>query len=176
MTVVLAPPHLTEEARHDWQLLQARTRDRQVFDPGHADLLPGAARQWVLHAIKPGTPLLRSVVLKTHGAIRLGQWRRLDAVQVAHRVIASIPVGEEHFDVTLNVAPDGRLTRVSVSRWGNPDKGAYRNHLFGVECEREVTVDGFTIPAWVRGGWWPGTERRAEGEFIRFSVDDALFR
>jgi hypothetical protein len=257
MTVIVAPPYVTGQARRDWAVLQAETAGAPTFESWQADPLPGPARRWVRHAIVPGTPLLRSVVLTTHGQIRLGGWRRFDAVQVLapmegfvwaarawlgpvpvrgfdryragvgemrwrvlktfsvmsgsgpditksaagrlacefvmapaaaldprvrwkpvddHQVIATLPVGGENYDVTLSVASTGALTRVTVERWGNPGNGAFGRHPFGVECGREITFDGFTIPAWVQGGWWPGTERWADGEFIRFSVEDALFR
>ncbi|MDP4510074.1 DUF6544 family protein [Nonomuraea turcica] len=257
MTVVVAPPYLTQEARRDWDLLQRQTAGAAAFDPACADLLPEPARRWVLHAIAPGTPLLRAIVLSMHGTIRLGPWRRFHASQVLlplegfvwcasaylgvlpvhgfdryragvgemrwrllralpvmsgggsditrsaagrlacefvlapaaaldprvrwkvldeRRAVVTLPVGTEDHEVTLTVAPDGRLESVTMSRWGNPDKGAYREHLFGVECEGEITFDGFTIPAGIRGGWWQGTERWADGEFIRFTIDDALFR
>ncbi|MFB9476675.1 DUF6544 family protein [Nonomuraea salmonea] len=257
MTVVLAPPHLTQQARHDWDLLQAGTPAPRPFDPAEADLLPEPARRWVLHAIEAGTPLLCSAVLRMRGDIRLGRWRRFEALQVLapmegfvwtarawmgalpvsgfdryragvgemrwrlldavpvmsgtgpditrsaagrlacefvmapaaaldprlrwkplddDRVIAVVPVGGEDFDVTLTVAPTGMLTAVTVERWGNPDKGPFRSHLFGVVCGDEATFDGFTVPARLRGGWWPGTGRWADGEFIRFKVEDALFR
>ncbi|MFF4615535.1 DUF6544 family protein [Nonomuraea jabiensis] len=257
MTVIVAPPHLTEEARHDWDVLQRATERAGVFDPGQADVLPEPARRWVLRTITPGTPLLRAVVLSMRGTIKLGAWRRFRATQVllplegfvwsasvhlgplpvhgfdryragagemrwrlldtlsmmsgtgtditrsaagrlacefvlapaaaldprvrwkaldGRRAVAGLPVGSADHDVTLTIAPDGRLERVTMSRWGNPDKGMYREHLFGVDCEDEITWDGFTLPARMRGGWWPGTERRTDGEFIRFTLDDALFR
>ncbi|MFC4119949.1 DUF6544 family protein [Nonomuraea zeae] len=257
MTVVLPPPHLTEQARQDWDLLQRQTRQPPAFDPEQAGLLPEPARRWLLRAVAPGTPLLRAAVLTMRGTIKLGEWRRFHANQVLlplegyvwsastwlglapvhgfdryragtgemrwrvfdtfpvmtgggpditrsaagrlacelvlapaaaldprvrwkaldeHHAVATVPIGGEDHEVTLAIALDGRLERVVMSRWGNPDGTAYREHLFGVECLEEGTFDGFTIPARVVGGWWPGTARRAEGEFIRFALDDALFR
>ncbi|GAA3561162.1 hypothetical protein GCM10022419_047250 [Nonomuraea rosea] len=251
MTVVVAPPHLTEQARQDWELLQRQTRQAPAFDPGQADLLPEPARRWILHAIAPGAALSRAVVLTMRGTIKLGQWRRFYATQVLlplegyvwsasawlgpapvhgfdryragagemrwrllntfpvmsgsgpditrsaagrlaceivmapaaaldprvrwkaldeQHAVATVPIDGEDHDVTLTIAPDGRLERVTMSRWGNPDGTTYREHLFGIECADEATFDGFTIPARVRGGWWP------QGEFIRFALDDVLFR
>ncbi|MGR6918232.1 DUF6544 family protein [[Actinomadura] parvosata] len=257
MTVVVAPPHLTEQARQDWDLLQSPTRRAPAFDPEQADLLPEPARRWLLHAIAPGTPLRRAVVLSMRGMIRIGEWRRfhasqallplegyvwaagtrlgpapvhgfdryragagemrwrlLDAVPVMsgsgpditrsaagrlacefvlapaaaldprvrwkalddRQAVATLPIGGEDHEVTLDIAPDGRLERVSMDRWGNPDGQAFREHRFGVECVEEGMFDGFTIPVRVVGGWWPGTDQRVEGEFIRYALDDALFR
>ncbi|MEU7746046.1 DUF6544 family protein [Nonomuraea sp. NPDC049158] len=257
MSVIVAPPYMTETACRDWDLLQAQTKDAQEFDPAQACHLPEPARRWVLHAIAPGAPLLRAVVLDMHGSIRLSTWRDFRAQQVLlpmegfvwsataylgllpvhgfdryragegemrwrlldlipvmsgagpditrsaagrlacefvmapaaaldprirwkpiddRHAVASLPVGTEDHDVTLTVAPSGALERVTMSRWGDPGEGRYRDHVFGVECGREIEFDGFTIPAYLAGGWWPGTDRWAEGEFIRFTVDDALFR
>jgi hypothetical protein len=257
VTVIVSPPHLTAQARRDWDTLQAVTGRAPLFEPGQADALPEAARRWVLHAIAPGTPLRRSVVLRSRGEIRLGTWRRFHATQALepmegfvwaatawvgplpvhgfdryrdgvgemrwrvldalpvmsgsdqditrsaagrlasefvlapaaaldarvrwkhldrYEAVASMPVGAEDFDVRITVDGDGRLTRVSVLRWGNPDGNGYAWHTFGVECGREATFDGFTIPVWLRGGWWPDTERWAQGEFIRFTIEDAVYR
>ncbi|SEG99859.1 hypothetical protein SAMN05444920_114135 [Nonomuraea solani] len=257
MTVVMAPPYLSEEARRDWELLQEPTAGARPFDPGRADLLPESARRWVLRAIAPGTPLLRGVVLTTRGTIRLNAWRDFHATQVLvplegfvwtaatrrgmlpvrgfdryragtgetrwraldtfpvmsgtgpdvsrsaagrlacelvlapaaaldprvrwkglddRQALASVPVGGEDHDVLLVVDEDGRLESVTVSRWGAPDGGPYQWQSFGVVCEGEAAFDGFTIPEGVRGGWWPGTPRWEQGEFIRFVVGDAVYR
>ncbi|WP_214321715.1 DUF6544 family protein [Nonomuraea sediminis] len=82
MTFVAAPPHLTDTAFADWDVLQAETPDPPLFDPAVTDRLPEPARAWILHAISPGTPLRKAVVLHTHGRIRLGQWRDFTADQV----------------------------------------------------------------------------------------------
>lgn len=80
--VVLAPPYLTDAARQDWQALQAPTTGAAGFDPDDVERLPEPARRWLLHAIKPGTPLRRAVVLQTHGTILLGSWLPFYASQV----------------------------------------------------------------------------------------------
>jgi hypothetical protein len=74
-------PRLPARLREDWALLTRPTEPVEPFDPEMAADLPEPARRWVLHAIAPGTPLLRRVVLAQHGAIRLGSWRRFEAVQ-----------------------------------------------------------------------------------------------
>ncbi|MEW9550214.1 DUF6544 family protein [Nonomuraea sp. NPDC050783] len=215
MTVIVAPPYLTDEARRDWDLLQEPTGRVRAFDPDQAGLLPEPARRWLLHAVAPGTPLLRAVVLSTHGTIRLNGWRDFRAQQVLaplkgyvwtadtrlgllpvrgfdryragagelrwksldeREAVASVPVDGEEHEVRLTVAADGRLERVTVPRWGNPDRGACRRHLFGVECLDELTFDGFTVPGRVRAGWWPGTPLWEEGELVRFTIDDAVYR
>ncbi|MEV4165887.1 DUF6544 family protein [Nonomuraea dietziae] len=83
MSVIVAPPRLTDSARLDWNVLQAPTPDPRPFDPADAEMLPEPARRWLLHAVRPGTPLRRSVVLRSHGAIKLGSsWRGFHARQV----------------------------------------------------------------------------------------------
>ncbi|MGP4104323.1 hypothetical protein [Nonomuraea sp. KM90] len=67
--------------------------------------------------------------------------------------------GEDH-EVTPVIAPDGRLERVTMRRWGDPGGHPFREHRLGMECLEEGTFDGFTSPARVRGGWWPGTRVR----------------
>ncbi|MFI7439988.1 DUF6544 family protein [Nonomuraea indica] len=258
MTVIVAPPHLTDAARGDWEVLQTPTPAAPRFDPAQAELLPEPARRWVLHAVAPGTPLLRAVVLDLRGTIRLGGWRPFRAAQALlpmagyvwaatarlgpvtvrgfdryrdgtgemrwrlldvlpvmsgsgpdiarsaagrlaaefvlapaaaldarvqwkalgdHQAVARLPVGEEEHEVTLTVAPDGRLEAVTLPRWGDPSgDGRFGVHPFGVECGREAVFDGFTIPAELRGGWWPGGDRWADGEFIRCTVEHARYR
>lgn len=44
----------------------------ETFDPAVVERLPAPARRYLLRAIRPGTPLARSVELRMHGAIRLG--------------------------------------------------------------------------------------------------------
>ncbi|MFI9561236.1 DUF6544 family protein [Nonomuraea endophytica] len=243
-------PHLTPQARTDWDLLAAPTQEACVFEQAQADHLPQSARRWLLHALAPGTALLRTVELAMHGTIRLGSWRPFDAVQViapllgyvwaATTHLAGLPLGgfdryrggegqmrwrllgripvmsmtgadvarsaagrlacefiltpavaldprihwkavdelhavarfaidEEDFEVTLRVGPSGALETASLSRWGNPDKRGFREHVFGVVCERESVFDGVTIPSVLRCGWWPE-------EFIRITIDWADFR
>lgn len=92
------------------------------------------------------------------------------------QAIAHIAIDGESYPVTVTVAPSGALEAVTIPRWGNPDKGEYQEHIFGVEVRAEDTFDGFTIPSVVRGGWWYGTDRWPDGEFIRFTIDLATYR
>lgn len=257
MTVIVSPPHLSGEARRDWAALQAGTGPVPRFESALADGLPEAARRWVLHAIAPGTPLLRSVVMRSRGEIRWGGWRRfraaealaamegfvwaatvwrgpvpvhgfdryyggvgerrwrmLDALPVMsgssgdvsrsaagwlaaelvlvpaaaldarvrwkdlgrYEAVASLPVGEEDVEVRLAVDDGGGPVAVTLCRWGDPDGDGYGRHPFGLVCGREGVFDGFTIPVRLRGGWWPGTGRWAQGECLRFTVEDAVYR
>jgi hypothetical protein len=72
-------------------------------------------------------------------------------------------------DVTLSVAPDGALTALHMTRWGNPGKAAFGPQPFGATMEGEVSAGGFTIPQRIAAGWLPG------GEFIRYVIERAAY-
>ena len=91
---------------------------------------------------------------------------------VAH---AHFTLGREPVDVALAL-DDGCLQFVALSRWGNPDGGAFRAVDFGAMVEQEATFGGYTIPARLRVGWYFGTDRfESEGEFFRVTIDDARY-
>jgi len=98
-------------------------------------------------------------------------WREIDD----NRAIASMVTGAFTHQVTIEVDDHGSLRTVFLPRWASPDKGPFREHLFGVECEGETTFDGYTLPASIRAGWWFGSDRWAEGEFFRCTIDRAEF-
>jgi hypothetical protein len=79
--VAEVPRRLPVALREDWAALTAPTQLPDVFDPAMVDDLPLPAQRWLRHAIAPGTPLRRAVTLRQHGRIRLGAWRRFEAVQ-----------------------------------------------------------------------------------------------
>jgi hypothetical protein len=91
------------------------------------------------------------------------------------RATAHVTIGGDLHAVTITVATTGALEAVAIPRWGDPDKGGFREHLFGAEVHREAVFDGYTIPAAVSAGWWYGTERWPKGEFIRFTIDEAVY-
>jgi hypothetical protein len=74
-------PRLPARLRLDWIALTRHTEPAPPFDPAMADHLPEPVRRWLVHAIAPGTPLRRHAILDQHGAVRLGAWRRFEAVQ-----------------------------------------------------------------------------------------------
>lgn len=74
-------PRLPARLHADWAELTRPTEHPRPFDPAMTAELPEPVRRWLCHAIAPGTPLLHRVVLAQHGAIRLGKWRRFEAVQ-----------------------------------------------------------------------------------------------
>ncbi|MBO0857387.1 MAG: hypothetical protein J2P21_02845 [Chloracidobacterium sp.] len=67
-----------------WQSLEA-TSTRQAFTEDMASDLPAPARRYILHAIKPGTPLASSVRLEMRGTMRLNpeqEWMPMKSRQV----------------------------------------------------------------------------------------------
>jgi uncharacterized protein DUF6544 len=69
--------------------------------------------------------------------------------------------------VTIAVDGSGRITRVSLKRWGNPDGGAFRLLDFGGVVEEERTFPGYTIPTRLRVGWYFGiTGVRVQGRVL----------
>jgi hypothetical protein len=99
-------------------------------------------------------------------------WREVDD----SRATAQVQVGPYSHAVTLTVAPDGRLTELVMTRWGNPDKEPFGEHVFGAALDGEATFDGFTIPRTIIAGWHYGTDRWPGGQFIRYRVGHAHFR
>jgi hypothetical protein len=76
------PRGLTDTVRTDWTDLGAATGAAARFDPAAAAAgLPEPVRRWLAHAIAPGTALLTSVELATHGTIRRGAWHSFSATQ-----------------------------------------------------------------------------------------------
>ena len=68
-----------------WSSLQVSEDSEKVFSPEMVEGLPELAQRYLLHAIKPGTPLARRVELKMSGAIKPkddGPWMSLQADQI----------------------------------------------------------------------------------------------
>jgi uncharacterized protein DUF6544 len=70
----------------------------------------------------------------------------------------------------------GGLRDFRMMRWGNPDGGPCRYHLFGGVVEEERRFGGFLLPSRVRVGWHFGTPAWKEGEFFRATIQEASFR
>ncbi|MGE5169875.1 MAG: DUF6920 family protein [Rudaea sp.] len=98
---------------------------------------------------------------------------RVDAAGLAH---AQLPIGDTAMDIALALS-QGSVQSVALSRWGNPEGGAFREVAFGAHVDQEATFDGYTIPVRLRVGWHFGTERfEGEGLFFRVTIDDAVYR
>lgn len=75
------PRGLTGDVRSDWADLGAPTGAPARFEAEMTAALPEPARRDRMRQPPPGTPLLNSVELVTHGQIRLGAWRGFTATQ-----------------------------------------------------------------------------------------------
>lgn len=69
------------QARADWEALTA-VHGTGAADRSRLEALPEPARRWLDHAVPPGSPAARGVVIDTRGEIRLGRWRPFRARQV----------------------------------------------------------------------------------------------
>ena len=86
----MAPiPSLTRVAGHaaapaagTWERLSRGQPNPGRFDPVMAAGLPEPACRWLTHAILPGTPLARAVIVEMEGHIHLGRWLPFRAVQL----------------------------------------------------------------------------------------------
>lgn len=93
----------------------------------------------------------------------------------ASRATATVTNGPFTHQVTVGISPDGHLESVSLPRWGNPDGGAHREHVFGVVLEGDQQMGGYRVPRNMRAGWWFGTPRWTDGEFFRATIDSMEF-
>jgi len=101
------------------------------------------------------------------------RWRAGDAS------VALVGVSIGGYETELRMTLDhGRLIAVGLSRWGNPDGGAFREAPFGAYVDQEATFGGYTIPARLRIGWYFDDAARfdADGKFFEVSIDDATYR
>lgn len=86
----------------------------------------------------------------------------------------TLTIDGEPIPLTLTVEPDGRLRSATLHRWGNQTED--RRHAlipFGVDVLEERSIDGYTIPIRLAGGWWFGTARYFE--FFRPVIERADF-
>ena len=88
-----------------------------------------------------------------------------------HHATATVGTGPFRHRVTVEVDESGALRSVSLPRWGDPDGGPHAEHVFGVSMDGSIEVSGQLVPRQLRAGWWFGTDRFAEGEFFRASID-----
>jgi hypothetical protein len=101
------------------------------------------------------------------------RWRALDAGGAQ----ASVSIAGRTVDLRLAL-DHGCLTSVGLSRWGNPDGGAFCETPFGAHVDQEATFGGYTIPVRLRVGWHFDDVARfdAEGKFFEVSIDAASYR
>ncbi len=90
---------------------------------------------------------------------------------------ARITVLGETADLQLTVDPEGRLQSLRMLRWGNPNSQAFRYVDFGAIVNEERTFQGYTVPTKLRIGYYIDSDRfESDGEFIRITIDDAVFQ
>lgn len=86
-------------------------------------------------------------------------------------ISAMLRIDEAIFELRLSLHPDGRVASAVVDRWGDPENaGRWGCHPFGFETIAHASFAGVTIPCRRCAGWFFGTERWAEGEFVRFRI------
>ncbi|HLI57216.1 MAG TPA: DUF6544 family protein, partial [Actinomycetota bacterium] len=89
--------------------------------------------------------------------------------------IAVWTIGEEEHRLELTVDRGGRLRSVTARRWSNPLGEPWGKHPFGGLLSEEVTTGGITVPTVVHVGYYPETDRWAEGEFFRSRITSATY-
>ena len=164
------------------------------------DHLPEPARRWLLHSIAPGTGLARAARLSMRGTIRIGAWRPFTAHQVIRPDTGFVwtwcrpglvsaewrPAGEDSAtfvrtygattsQVTITVSAIGQLRRVSLIRWGNPNRSGFGDHTFTVRVDADLAVSGLRIPGSLVASWSDTGERADDAEFFRAHIDTATF-
>jgi Family of unknown function (DUF6544) len=65
-----------------WECLAQPTASPPGFESAMTESLPEPARRWLNHAITPGQPVARAVIVDMRGNVRLGRWIGFRAVQV----------------------------------------------------------------------------------------------
>jgi hypothetical protein len=89
----------------------------KTFDPDALSAIPNAARDYLRHAIAPGTPLASVVRLRMHGAIKLGDWYPFTAKQVINRERGMIWQAETRLHGMPIRGADRITDEVGESRW-----------------------------------------------------------
>lgn len=90
-----------------------------------------------------------------------------DQVTVRHQL------GETPVEVHYRLDGAGRMRSFVLDRWGDPEgSGTFAWYPFGGEVTGYRAFDGLTIPAAARAGWYFGTDRWPDGEFIHYRITD----
>lgn len=83
-------------------------------------------------------------------------WARTEEPVAVEVVLDGVP-----FRLELDVRADGRLAGVRMEHWAPIGEAGWGLTPFGARLGRTETVEGYTIPAQIQAGWFPGTERYA---------------
>lgn len=95
-------------------------------------------------------------------------WRPLDD----DRAVGTVEVGDGRQEVTVAVGADGALAELSMRRWGPLGRGKFGDRPFGATFAEELEAGGLRVPRRVTAGYGFGTDRWAQEQFIRWTVDD----
>lgn len=177
-TQVLAPPH-----GYIWA---ATARMAGLPLTGYDRLTPGTGEmRWRLLGLIPvvtatGADITRSACGRLAAEIALiptafGHAAWAPGAQRG-TTTATWRFGDDTETVRLSVGGDGRLTEIMVDRWGNPGNAPFGRYPFGVSVDAQAAFSGITIPAQFSAGWWWGTDRQRDGEFLRARITSAIFR
>lgn len=90
------------------------------------------------------------------------------------RATARLFVGADRVEVTLTVSPDGSLTELVLPRWGNPNGAGFGEYCFGAGFTEQQAWAGLILPHKITAGWYYGTDRWPESQFIRYTIDDVV--
>jgi hypothetical protein len=83
----------------------------------------------------------------------------------------------EQAELFLTIDRAGRLERVKLLRWGNPEGSDYRYVDFGGVVAAEAKFGDYTIPTRLNIGWFFDSKQfESEGEFFRCAIDKAIYR
>ena len=174
---ILAPPHgFVWRARVSRGPVRIRGYDRYAAGAGElrwwaygllpvvTDAGPDVSRS-AAGRLAGEAALLPSMLLPQHGAA----WEAVDD-DVAR---ATLAIDDEPVTFLIDVAPDGRLRRVTIRRWnGDPANGDVGFMQFVVDFEGERQFDGYRLPRQMVAGW------RRDGvvrPFFEAELDSAVF-
>jgi hypothetical protein len=100
-------------------------------------------------------------------------WSAIDE----HHPCARLAIAGETVEPCFEIDDAGQVRSVVVQRWGDPEKAGFGYHAFGGYVEQRAAFNGFTIPTRLRIGYHVGTDKfESHGEFIRITIDDAIYR
>jgi hypothetical protein len=91
-------------------------------------------------------------------------------------LLADIPIGGDRIRVQINIDGDGRVRSNHLDRWSDPDgTGTFGWFPFGVEATASRSLPcGITMPFEGTGGWFHGTDRWHQGQFMRYSISEFI--
>ncbi len=109
---------------------------------------------------------LPSALLPQYGV----RWEALDEMSLQ----ASFEIDGEPVKLRLFVNSDGKVLKVSLARWGDPENSGSSTYIpCGGDVQEERKFGGFVIPSKMSGGWWFDTERYLE--FFQSTIESAEF-